>query len=279
MQKIRNFLNPLIKRKMGTALYNEFLIKYHWAEIIGNELADKCLPIKIEKNVLYILSESSTLNHHLLTIQSKIVDQINDFVGTNFVKSIFFTTGNLKDTSLEQWKEKKEDLVDLRRKINKINLDEQSIETINELTKNVKNEKFREEMTKVLIINKKYRSLLIQEGYKKCSSCELLVDKSVDKCFLCAQLQKDELRKNLKTIFSTLPYISFEECQKYLKCDRIFFNDVKNDMITVLIKKMKMNKYSKKDLLVYVMLTVGEDAVNLSETELDKICEQVKNKP
>lgn len=264
---------------MGTSLYNEFLIKYHWADIIGPELADKCVPTKIDKNILYILSESSTLNHHLLTIQSKLIEKINEFVGINFVKSIFFSTGNLKDAGLEQWKERKIDFIDARKKIKKINLDENSVEYINKLTKNIKNEQLREEIKKVLIINTKYRNLLIEKGYKKCSSCELLVDKSVDKCFLCAQLAKDELRNNLKTIFSTIPYITFEECQKYLKCDKIFFNDVKNDMIMTLIKKMKMNKYSRKDLLVYAMLTIGEDSINLSEAELDKICEQVKNKP
>lgn len=278
MQKIGKFLNPLIKKKMGAAHYNEVLIKHYWVDIIGQELADKCIPVRVEKNTLTILSESSTLNHHLLTIQNKLIEQINNFIQTKFIKSLFFINGRLKDFEWSLLEKKQVELTDLRKSLKKIKLDDQSLNGVNELTKSVVNNDLREKLNQVLITNKKYRQLLIERGHKKCSSCELLVDNSVDKCFFCAQLEKEKLCKHLKTIFQEVPYIDFSECQNYVKCDRILFNDVKNQIIDNLIRKIKMNKYTKKDVLVYAMLTSGENAMNLTPPDLDKLCEQIKSR-
>lgn len=281
MQKICNFLNPLLKKKMGSSRYNEFLIKYNWSEIIGHDLASKCLPIRLEKNVLVILSESSTLNHHLLTIQSKIIDKINEFTGSQFVKGLFFINGNLDDVDWTLSKNS-EEIQDLRLAIKKIQLDENSLNNIDNLAKRVLDENLREKIQQVLITNTKYKELLISKGYKLCSNCELLVDKSVDKCFFCAQLVKEKVRNNLKIILWEAPHIDFFECQNYVKCDRILFDNVKNEIISELLKKKKSNNYTKKDLLVYAMLIRGEQAMNfnfhdnMTFQDVERLCADTK---
>lgn len=277
MQKICNFLNPILKRKMGSARYNEILIKYNWSDIIGVELAKKCVPVRVEKNILVILSESSTLNHHLLTIQAKLVEQINSFLATPYIKGLFFINGSIKDF---EWNLSKNDIEqqDLRRVLKQMKLDAQGFHDIKQLTKNVCDENLREKINQVLVTNKKYRQLLLNQGYKKCSNCELLVDKSVDKCIFCAQLEKNEIKNNLKVILWEAPYIDFYSCQNYIKCDRILFDNVKNEIISELLRKRKANNYTKKDLLVYAMLLKGEEAMEftfhdkMTFQEVEKLC-------
>lgn len=282
MQKICNFLNPMLKKKMGSAQYNEILIKYNWSEIIGIELAKKCIPIRVEKNILVILSESSTLNHHLLTIKTNLIEQINDFLSVQYIKGLFFINGSIKDVKLDLLPKNDTKQQDFKRTLNQIKLDVQEINNIKKLTKNVCDDNLREKISQVLITNKKYKELLVNKGYKKCTNCELLVDKSVDKCIFCAQLEKINLKNKLKEILWEAPYVDFYTCQNYIKCDKIIFDNVKNEIISELLRKRKSNNYTKKDLLVYAMLIRGEDAMDftfhdtMTFQEVEKLCGDTK---
>ena len=102
MDSISKIVNSVVKKNIGSTNYYQAILKKNWSDILGIELSDKCFPLKIEKNKLFIISNSSTLNHHLLIIKKDVLDKINKYLGVKFIKDIFLLNGNIDELFLNK---------------------------------------------------------------------------------------------------------------------------------------------------------------------------------
>lgn len=273
MQKLNTFLLPLVKRIGGSKKYNEQALKYYWDKIIGPELAEKCLPIKVENGILFLCSQSSILNNQLLIMKSSIIEQINTFLKVNFVKDIFFSHGNLNEYMYHTDKKSDEEIEFNERSIT---LSDEQKHEIDNLTKDIADKQFKKQITAILIKDKKYKIFLINKGYKPCKGCTSLVNSQDGLCVACKIDKKQEHKTQIATILKEVPWITHEECQKYLKCDKIIFDNVKKNLAEKIKGKLQSNYYSRQDLLTYVML-VKECSINsLNDEIIDSVLQTIQ---
>ena len=66
--------------------------------------------------------------------------------------------------------------------------------------------------------------------YTKCPRCGARMEKGPAMCSICEREERDRLRGNITELLRIQPWLSYEECQAFYKCDRILFNAVRDGL-------------------------------------------------
>ena len=263
MKKLESFLIPLLKKHIGSKKYNELRIIHNWPQIVGVELAGKCLPQRVENGILFIYSESSMLNSQLLMMRRGIIKEINKFLAHNFIKDIFLVQGKIeKPVNIENSIAANISLT--KKKQDQIIINSEEKAQIETLVSTVQDLELKEKLEKLLLVDVKFKKHLKLQGYYGCKTCGQLINQA-EFCHNCLQIQEQEKIKNLWVVFQEVPYINYQECQKYIKCDTILFDSIKAKFKKQLQEKLLKPDYSRKDLLLYVMLDKGIGPEQLTE--------------
>ncbi len=78
---------PKYKSRLEQAsLFNE------WPKVVGEALAKKARPVKLERGKLHLHVEESAWRHQLFYMQRELIGKINAYLGEKRVKEIVFTT-------------------------------------------------------------------------------------------------------------------------------------------------------------------------------------------
>ncbi len=263
MRKLESFLIPVLKKHIGSKKYNELQIVHNWGHIIGEELAKKCSPQRVENGILFIYSESSMLNNQLLMMRRGIIKEINSFLASNFVKDIFFVYGKIEDPKESEEIEEIDISLNLKKQ-GQIPIDSSEQAQIESLLGTVQDLELKEKLEKLLKVDVKFKKNLKLNGYYGCKTCGQLINEA-EICHSCLQNEEQKKIENLWVIFQEVPYISYQECQKYIKCDTILFDSIKDKFKKRLQAKLVKQDYSRKELLLYVMLATGIGPEKLTE--------------
>lgn len=92
---LNNTLKKAVNSKHLTDLQNFNIIRRYWKVIIGNSLAEKTAPFKLEKKTLFILVKDASYRHHLDYFVEDILDLIASeaILGEGKVTKIIFRVG------------------------------------------------------------------------------------------------------------------------------------------------------------------------------------------
>ncbi|MCP4448808.1 MAG: DUF721 domain-containing protein [Myxococcales bacterium] len=71
----------------------EHRLLLQWASVVGPRVADRTLPDRLEKGVLWVRVESSTWMHQLNFMKEDIIAKANDLCGEEVVKDLHFHLG------------------------------------------------------------------------------------------------------------------------------------------------------------------------------------------
>ena len=72
-------------------------------------------------------------------------------------------------------------------------------------------------------------------------------------CSICEREERDRLRGNITELLRIQPWLSYEECQAFYKCDRILFNAVRDGLKGYYFEKVRQGFATKKDELMAVL--------------------------
>ena len=100
MKDVEKVVLNMIGSQSNQNQYNLFKMKDRWADIIGNNNAKHCGPIKLERRILTLQVDSSVWSNQFLYYKSQFIMQINAFMGTDYVKDIKFVLGKNYKRSL-----------------------------------------------------------------------------------------------------------------------------------------------------------------------------------
>ena len=89
--------------------------------------------------------------------------------------------------------------------------------------------------------------------YTKCPRCGARMEKGPDMCSICEREERDRLRGNITELLRIQPWLSYEECQAFYKCDRILFNAVRDGLKSYYFEKVRQGFATKKDELMAVL--------------------------
>lgn len=73
--------------KLRQRLLHEDIFR-QWYKIVGSGLIDKCQPLHIKRNILYIAVKSSSWAHQLIYMQEEIINRVNELAGATLIASI-----------------------------------------------------------------------------------------------------------------------------------------------------------------------------------------------
>lgn len=89
--------------------------------------------------------------------------------------------------------------------------------------------------------------------YTKCPRCGARMEKGPAMCSICEREERDRLRGNITELLRIQPWLSYEECQAFYKCDRILFNAVRDGLKSYYFEKVRHGFATKKDDLMAVL--------------------------
>lgn len=99
--------------------------------------------------------------------------------------------------------------------------------------------------------------------YVKCPRCGARMDSRFKMCGSCERKEKDELRHSIGELLAIEPWLTYNDCLNYYKCDKILFTAVKDSIKNRYFEKVRLGHANDMDCLMAVML--------LTEREPDKI--------
>lgn len=89
-KSIQNVLKNLIKDYgLENSVSNE-LIHLNWNQIVGEQLAKQCKPVKIENNILFLKTRNSIWRNELNLKQEELLKLIRESLKKDTIRKIIF---------------------------------------------------------------------------------------------------------------------------------------------------------------------------------------------
>lgn len=103
------------------------------------------------------------------------------------------------------------------------------------------------------------------ESEQICRRCGVSFMGKGDYCSVCDRQLREELSGRLAELLKIQPWLRYEECLDYLKCDKILFTAVKDRVQNMYFEKVRLGRASKSDCLLAVMFLTGRKPEDIDE--------------
>ena len=112
----------------------------------------------------------------------------------------------------------------------------------------------------------------------RCPLCgaKMTADKEI--CSVCEREKRQKLHKDLAELLKIQPWLSYDECQKYLPCERIAYQDVKEILENYYFEKVRLDYAEDVDKYMAVMFLTGKNITELDENIVSNSLEFLRRK-
>lgn len=100
---------------------------------------------------------------------------------------------------------------------------------------------------------------------KICPKCGVVVQTDAELCDVCTREEKNILKYKLAELLKVQPWLKYEECQTYYKCDKILFNAVKDSVQNIFFEKVRLNTADEYDCQMAVMFLTGKPPTEIND--------------
>ena len=274
MEDIEKIVLEMVGTQTNQNQYNLFKMKACWADIIGNNNAKHCSPVKLERRILTLEVDSSVWSNQFVYYKSQFIRQINLFMGTDYVKDIRFILGkkfknkygNPKNSIIRPIEEKL--LIPSATSEEKKGLQQKFSHISNEKVKNA-----------IISVEEKRLGLekLAEEGkIKKCIVCGQYLKNNEDICYICERKRIRELEHKIWEHVHREPWIKWYDLNKVLKCTEEEFKCIKNDIKMYYFEKIRLNTASEQEEKLGVQLKAEKPLALIKEKEYVNILKFLK---
>ena len=268
MEDVEKTVLKMIGSQANQNQYSLFKMKACWKEIIGNNNAKHCGPVKLERRILTLQVDSSVWANQFLYYKNQFIQQINTFIGTDYVKDIKFTQGK----NFKKGFKNKGEKTDIRE--NKLPIPPATEEEKKGLQlkfSHIADEKIRKAIIgveeKKLGLEKLYREGVI----KKCPVCGSFLKNNETICYACEIKMKQELEYKLWNHILKEPWIQWYDLQKAVKCSETDFTMIKNDIKNYYFEKIRTKTADSQEVKLGIQLKAEKPLALISEKEYENI--------
>ena len=268
MEDVEKTVLKMIGSQANQNQYSLFKMKACWKEIIGNNNAKHCGPVKLERRILTLQVDSSVWANQFLYYKNQFIQQINTFIGTDYVKDIKFTQGK----NFKKGFKNKGEKTDIRE--NKLPIPPATEEEKKGLQlkfSHIADDKIRNAIIgveeKKLGLEKLYREGVI----KKCPVCGSFLKNNETICYACEIKMKQELEYKLWNHILKEPWIQWYDLQKAVKCSETDFTMIKNDIKNYYFEKIRMKTADSQEVKLGIQLKAEKPLALISEKEYENI--------
>ena len=268
MEDVEKTVLKMIGSQANQNQYSLFKMKACWKEIIGNNNAKHCGPVKLERRILTLQVDSSVWANQFLYYKNQFIQQINTFIGIDYVKDIKFTQGK----NFKKGFKNKGEKTDIRE--NKLPIPPATEEEKKGLQlkfSHIADDKIRNAIIGVeetkLGLEKLYREGVI----KKCPVCGSFLKNNETICYACEIKMKQELEYKLWSHILKEPWIQWYDLQKAVKCSETDFTMIKNDIKNYYFEKIRMKTADSQEEKLGIQLKAEKPLALISEKEYENI--------
>ena len=122
------------------------------------------------------------------------------------------------------------------------------------------------------------KALLDENENKVCKCCGTAVSEKGDLCRVCQRYEKEKIRSEIVSVLAAEPWLYYNDCQKYVKCDRMLFDSVKSSLKQYYYAKVYNNHATEKEEMTAVMLKTGMHPEKISEQLSQNIIKGLRRK-
>ena len=101
--------------------------------------------------------------------------------------------------------------------------------------------------------------------YNKCIKCGLIIKSEDNLCTVCKREEREILSSKIAELLKIQPWINYEDCLNYYKCDKILFTAVKDRVKNTYFEKVRLGYAAKNDRLLAVMFLTGRKPEEIDE--------------
>ena len=268
MENVEKTVLKMIGSQSNQNQYHLFKMKACWAEIIGNNNARHCGPVKLERRILTLQVDSSAWSNQFVYYKSQFIQQINVFLGTDYVKDIKFALGKSFKKSYTGKENIKNDVTD-KLIIPSLTADEKG--GLQLKFSHIKNEKIRDA---IIGVEEKRLGLekLYEEGkIKKCSVCGEYLKNNEVTCYICERKKFRETEYKIWNQVHKEPWIKWYDLNKIIKCEEREFNIIKNDIKLYYFEKIRLKTADAQEEKLAVQLKAEKPLALIKEQEYKNI--------
>ena len=268
MEDVEKTVLKMIGSQANQNQYSLFKMKACWKEIIGHNNAKHCGPVKLERRILTLQVDSSVWANQFLYYKNQFIQQINTFIGTDYVKDIKFTQGK----NFKKGFRNKGETTDIREtKLRIPPATEEEKKGLQLKFSHIADDKIRNAIIgveeKKLGLEKLYREGVI----KKCPVCGSFLKNNETICYACEIKMKQELEYKLWNHILKEPWIQWYDLQKAVKCSETDFTMIKNDIKNYYFEKIRMKTADSQEVKLGIQLKAEKPLALISEKEYENI--------
>lgn len=268
MEDVEKTVLKMIGSQANQNQYSLFKMKACWKEIIGNNNAKHCGPVKLERRILTLQVDSSVWANQFLYYKNQFIQQINTFIGTDYVKDIKFTQGK----NFKKGFRNKGETTDIREtKLRIPPATEEEKKGLQLKFSHIADDKIRNAIIGVeetkLGLEKLYREGII----KKCPVCGSFLKNNETICYACEIKMKQELEYKLWNHILKEPWIQWYDLQKAVKCSETDFTMIKNDIKNYYFEKIRTKTADSQEVKLGIQLKAEKPLALISEKEYENI--------
>ena len=268
MEDVEKTVLKMIGSQANQNQYSLFKMKACWKEIIGNNNAKHCGPVKLERRILTLQVDSSVWANQFLYYKNQFIQQINTFIGTDYVKDIKFT----QSKNFKKGFRNKGETTDIREtKLRIPPATEEEKKGLQLKFSHIADDKIRNAIIgveeKKLGLEKLYREGVI----KKCPVCGSFLKNNETICYACEIKMKQELEYKLWNHILKEPWIQWYDLQKAVKCSETDFTMIKNDIKNYYFEKIRMKTADSQEVKLGIQLKAEKPLALISEKEYENI--------
>lgn len=268
MENVEKIVLKMAGSQTNQNQYNLFKMKSCWADIIGNNNAKHCGPVKLERRILTLQVDSSVWSNQFIYYKSQFIRQINLFMGNDYVKDIKFTLGNsFKNNNANSGNSKRV----IRDKLQIPSLTAEEKKGLKLKFSHIKNEKIR---SAIIGVEEKRMGLekLYEEGkIKKCPVCGEYLKNNETICYICERKRLQELENRIWEQIHKEPWIKWYDLNKIIKCDEGEFKIIKNDIKLYYFEKIRLQTADEQEQKLGVQLKAEKPLALIKEQEYENI--------
>ena len=268
MEDVEKTVLKMIGSQANQNQYSLFKMKACWKEIIGHNNAKHCGPVKLERRILTLQVDSSVWANQFLYYKNQFIQQINTFIGTDYVKDIKFTQGK----NFKKGFRNKGETTDIREtKLRIPPATEEEKKGLQLKFSHIADDKIRNAIIgveeKKLGLEKLYREGVI----KKCPVCGSFLKNNETICYACEIKMKQELEYKLWNHILKEPWIQWYDLQKAVKCSETDFTMIKNDIKNYYFEKIRTKTSDSQEIKLGIQLKAEKPLALISEKEYENI--------
>ncbi|MDR3588724.1 MAG: DUF721 domain-containing protein [Negativicutes bacterium] len=255
--------------------FYEEIVLINWRKIVGDKLASHTFPVKIQRGVLMVGTSSSVWSHHLVTMKENIVYKINEFAGEKVVSDIKFQAGYLKkDQNEENTSEADVPSINWRQVV----LSNDDIRSIDSIASGISDEKLFYKVKEILRRDRALQVIRRKKNWHDCSACGILCPPEEDLCPVCTVEKRATEKEKLLDLLVQAPWMSYQDCRKYIQCWPTDFNTAKREMTDRLIRTLDQKNDDGLTLATLVMLINAVKPEEVSEELIAKTMDKIRGK-